>query len=144
MAIEVISAPHSKTAEPILDSQDTTCCIVGGGPGGMMLALLLARKGIPVTLLEAHKDFDRDFRGDTIHPSILEILDEIGLAEENGSDGVLLEVQRHAHDAVRQLEQLARHARLEAVDARDAVSDRDHRSGLGNVDCAFVILDLFA
>jgi 2-polyprenyl-6-methoxyphenol hydroxylase-like FAD-dependent oxidoreductase len=47
----------------------------------MMLSLLLARKGVPVTLLEAHKDFDRDFRGDTIHPSILEILDEIGLAE---------------------------------------------------------------
>ena len=81
MATEVIPAPQSKTAEPILDSQQTTCCIVGGGPGGMMLALLLARKGVPVTLLEAHKDFDRDFRGDTIHPSILEILDEIGLAE---------------------------------------------------------------
>lgn len=47
----------------------------------MMLALLLARKGVRVTVLEAHKDFDRDFRGDTIHPSILEILDEIGLAE---------------------------------------------------------------
>jgi 2-polyprenyl-6-methoxyphenol hydroxylase-like FAD-dependent oxidoreductase len=47
----------------------------------MMLALLLARKGVPVTLLEAHKDFDRDFRGDTIHPSVLEILDQIGLAE---------------------------------------------------------------
>jgi len=81
MATEVIPAPQSKTAEPILDSQQTTCCIVGGGPGGMMLALLLARKGVPVTLLEAHRDFDRDFRGDTIHPSILEILDEIGLAE---------------------------------------------------------------
>lgn len=47
----------------------------------MMLSLLLARQGVPVTLLEAHKDFDREFRGDTIHPSILEILDEIGLAE---------------------------------------------------------------
>ena len=46
-----------------------------------MLALLLARRGVPVTLLEAHKDFDREFRGDTIHPSVLEILDEIGLAE---------------------------------------------------------------
>jgi 2-polyprenyl-6-methoxyphenol hydroxylase-like FAD-dependent oxidoreductase len=46
-----------------------------------MLALLLARQGVPVTLLEQHKDFDRDFRGDTIHPSIMEILDQIGLAE---------------------------------------------------------------
>jgi 2-polyprenyl-6-methoxyphenol hydroxylase-like FAD-dependent oxidoreductase len=81
MSAEVIPAPKSEITEPIIDSEQTTCCIVGGGPGGMMLALLLARKGVPVTLLEAHKDFDRDFRGDTIHPSILEILDEIGLAE---------------------------------------------------------------
>src|SRR5215470_7673227 len=81
MATEVIPAPPSETTEPILDSQQTTCCVVGGGPGGMMLALLLARRGVPVTLLEAHKDFDRDFRGDTIHPSIMEILDQIGLAE---------------------------------------------------------------
>jgi 2-polyprenyl-6-methoxyphenol hydroxylase-like FAD-dependent oxidoreductase len=54
---------------------------VGAGPGGAILALLLARKGVPVTLLEAHKDFDRDFRGDTVHPSTLELLDEIGLAD---------------------------------------------------------------
>lgn len=81
MATEVIPAPQSETTEHILDSQQTTCCIVGGGPGGMMLALLLARKGVRVTVLEMHKDFDRDFRGDTIHPAILEILDQIGLAE---------------------------------------------------------------
>jgi 2-polyprenyl-6-methoxyphenol hydroxylase-like FAD-dependent oxidoreductase len=78
-----IALPEEKvaTSEQIGDPQQTTCCIVGGGPGGMMLALLLARRGVPVTLLEAHKDFDREFRGDTIHPSILEILDQIGLAE---------------------------------------------------------------
>jgi 2-polyprenyl-6-methoxyphenol hydroxylase-like FAD-dependent oxidoreductase len=81
MAIQANASPQSGTTERILDSEQTNCCVVGGGPGGMMLALLLARKGVRVTLLEAHKDFDRDFRGDTIHPSVLEILDEIGLAE---------------------------------------------------------------
>jgi 2-polyprenyl-6-methoxyphenol hydroxylase-like FAD-dependent oxidoreductase len=64
------------------DEQTTTCCVVGGGPAGAMLALLLGRRGVPVTLLEMHKDFDRDFRGDTIHPSILEVLDQIGLADK--------------------------------------------------------------
>lgn len=59
----------------------TRCCVVGAGPAGVMLSLLLARGGIPVTLLEAHRDFDRDFRGDTIHPSTLEVLDQIGLAD---------------------------------------------------------------
>ena len=47
--------------EDVRDVQQTTCCVVGGGPAGIMLSLLLARQGIPVTLLEAHKDFDRDF-----------------------------------------------------------------------------------
>jgi 2-polyprenyl-6-methoxyphenol hydroxylase-like FAD-dependent oxidoreductase len=72
---------QTKTTDPpIVDVQQTSCCIVGGGPGGAMLALLLARRGVSVTLLEMHKDFDREFRGDTIHPSTLEILDQIGLA----------------------------------------------------------------
>jgi len=60
----------------------TTCCIVGGGPAGVMLGYLLARRGIEVTVLEKHKDFFRDFRGDTVHPSTLEVLRELGLLEE--------------------------------------------------------------
>ena len=59
--------------------QRTTVAIVGGGPAGMVLGLLLARAGVAVTLLEKHADFLRDFRGDTVHPSTLALLDELGL-----------------------------------------------------------------
>ena len=59
-----------------------TCCVAGGGPAGMMLGLLLARAGVPVLVLEKHADFLRDFRGDTIHPSTLELMHELGLLEE--------------------------------------------------------------
>ncbi len=59
----------------------STCCVVGAGPAGAMLALLLARQNIPVVLLEAHADFDRDFRGDSLHPAIMEVLDQLGLAD---------------------------------------------------------------
>jgi 2-polyprenyl-6-methoxyphenol hydroxylase-like FAD-dependent oxidoreductase len=57
------------------------CCIAGGGPAGMMLGLLLARAGVDVLVLEKHADFLRDFRGDTIHPSTLELMDELGVLE---------------------------------------------------------------
>ncbi|MCL2898450.1 FAD-dependent oxidoreductase [Brenneria tiliae] len=60
---------------------ETPCCIVGGGPAGLMLGYLLARAGIPVLVLEKHADFLRDFRGDTIHPSTLEIMERLGLLE---------------------------------------------------------------
>ena len=60
---------------------DTHCCIVGGGPAGMILALLLGRAGIQTTILEEHQDFERDFRGDTVHPSTMELMDTLGLAE---------------------------------------------------------------
>lgn len=62
--------------------RQTTCCVVGAGPAGAMLALLLARQRIPVVLLEAHGDFDRDFRGDSLHPAIMQVLDELGLADQ--------------------------------------------------------------
>ena len=61
---------------------ETTCCVVGGGPAGMMLGYLLARRGVQVTVLEKHRDFFRDFRGDTVHPSTLEVLKELGLLKE--------------------------------------------------------------
>ncbi len=60
----------------------TTCCIVGGGPAGVMLGLLLARAGIGVIVLEKHADFFRDFRGDTIHPSTLELMHELGILDD--------------------------------------------------------------
>lgn len=82
MVSNIISENTATDSHPSLsDVQQTTCCIVGGGPAGVLLALLLARQGIEVMLLEAHKDFDRDFRGDTIHPSVMEIMEELGLAE---------------------------------------------------------------
>src|SRR5579872_2572299 len=59
----------------------TTCCIAGGGPAGMMLGFLLARAGVGVVVLEKHADFFRDFRGDTIHPSTLELMFELGLLD---------------------------------------------------------------
>ena len=72
----------------------TGCCIAGGGPAGVMLGYLLARAGVEVTVLEKHADFLRDFRGDTIHPSTLEIMGELGLLDE---------FLKRPHQEVRQL-----------------------------------------
>lgn len=66
-------------------SRRTTCVVVGGGPAGMIAGLLLARAGVEVTVLEKHADFLRDFRGDTVHPTTLELLDELGLIEQFNS-----------------------------------------------------------
>jgi 2-polyprenyl-6-methoxyphenol hydroxylase-like FAD-dependent oxidoreductase len=62
-------------------AEQCRCCIVGGGPAGMMLGFLLARAGLGVTVLEKHADFLRDFRGDTVHPSTLDLMHELGLLE---------------------------------------------------------------
>src|SRR6478609_2078818 len=59
----------------------TRCAIAGGGPAGVMLGYLLARAGVDVVVLEKHADFFRDFRGDTVHPSTLEVMAELGLLE---------------------------------------------------------------
>jgi 2-polyprenyl-6-methoxyphenol hydroxylase-like FAD-dependent oxidoreductase len=73
----------------------TGCCVAGGGPAGMMLGFLLARAGVDVVVLEKHRDFLRDFRGDTIHPSTLEVMHELGLLDE---------LLRLPHQEVRQLQ----------------------------------------
>src|SRR5664279_4297921 len=80
----------------------TTCCIAGGGPAGMMLGYLLARAGVEVVVLEKHADFLRDFRGDTIHPSTLELMHELG---------ILADFLRLPHQEVRELK--ARYGSLE-------------------------------
>lgn len=64
-----------------MTSLETTCCIVGGGPAGLMAGYLLARAGVDVVVLEKHADFLRDFRGDTVHPSTLDIMDQLGLLD---------------------------------------------------------------
>lgn len=66
----------------VTERVETRCCVTGGGPAGMMLAFLLARAGVDVVVLEKHADFLRDFRGDTIHPSTLELMYELGLLDE--------------------------------------------------------------
>lgn len=63
-------------------TRKTVCCIVGGGPAGVMLGFLLARAGVEVVVLEKHADFFRDFRGDTIHPSTMQVMDELGLLDD--------------------------------------------------------------
>jgi FAD binding domain len=63
-------------------SISTQCCVTGGGPAGMMLGFLLARAGVDVVVLEKHGDFFGDFRGDTIHPSTLELMHELGLLDQ--------------------------------------------------------------
>jgi len=81
--------------QPNARTMKVRCCVVGGGPAGMMLGYLLGRAGIEVVVLEKHADFFRDFRGDTVHPSTLQVMDELGLI-----DGFL----KLPHQDVRKLE----------------------------------------
>ncbi|MFA5956145.1 FAD-dependent oxidoreductase [Hyphomicrobium sp.] len=79
---EIVDAVENSVApNPSLDFS-TACAIVGAGPAGLMLGLILARAGVDVTVIEKHEDFLRDFRGDTIHPSTLQVMHELGLADE--------------------------------------------------------------
>ena len=98
----------------------TTCCIAGGGPAGIMLGFLLARAGVDVVVLEKHKDFFRDFRGDTIHPSTLELMYELGLLEQflRQPHQEVREIQAHFGDQVRHiadLSQLPTHCKFVAL-----------------------------
>src|SRR5436305_8507667 len=86
---------------------ETQLCIAGGGPAGMVAGLLFARAGVPILVLEKHKDFLRDFRGDTVHPSTLRIFDEIGLRER------LLE---RPHDQVPDINAIVGDSRIEVAD----------------------------
>src|SRR6202451_680929 len=78
----MLSCAWERVTWMVATNLTTQCCIAGGGPAGVMLGFLLARSGVDVIVLEKHKDFFRDFRGDTIHPSTLELMDELGLFEE--------------------------------------------------------------
>ncbi len=77
---------------------NTTCAIAGGGPAGVMLGYLLARAGVPVVVLEKHGDFFRDFRGDTIHPSTLQVMHELGLLDAVPQAPASADAQRRRRD----------------------------------------------
>lgn len=96
------------------------CCIAGGGPAGMMLGYLLARAGVEIVVLEKHADFLRDFRGDTVHPSTLQVMAELGLLEE---------FLKRPHQEL---------PRIGGLIGDDAITMADF-SGL-NVACKFIVL----
>jgi 2-polyprenyl-6-methoxyphenol hydroxylase-like FAD-dependent oxidoreductase len=90
-----------------MDPHRPTCCIAGGGPAGIVLGYLLARAGIETLVLEKHKDFLRDFRGDTVHPSTLDVMAELGLLDD---------FLKLPHQEIRQLQGLIGDARITVAD----------------------------
>jgi 2-polyprenyl-6-methoxyphenol hydroxylase-like FAD-dependent oxidoreductase len=98
---------HEEDLAMAPSSLRVTCCIAGGGPAGVMLGFLLARAGVRVAVLEKHEDFFRDFRGDTIHPSTLQVMHELGLLDE------FLKVP---HDEVRELRVVIGGTEIQAAD----------------------------
>jgi 2-polyprenyl-6-methoxyphenol hydroxylase-like FAD-dependent oxidoreductase len=94
---------------PMTEEIVTDVCVVGGGPGGVMLGLLLARAGIHVVVLEKHVDFFRDFRGDTVHPSTLNLIDQLGIREP---------FERVPHTRISTLDVVINGVRLLGVDLR--------------------------
>jgi 2-polyprenyl-6-methoxyphenol hydroxylase-like FAD-dependent oxidoreductase len=80
-ARRITGQPAGTLAGDLGDVRHATCCVIGCGPAGAMVGLMLAREGVDVLVLEKHKDFLRDFRGDTLHPSTMEVMDELGLAD---------------------------------------------------------------
>jgi 2-polyprenyl-6-methoxyphenol hydroxylase-like FAD-dependent oxidoreductase len=99
-------SPLSAARSPV-KSVETDLCIVGGGPAGMVAGLLFARAGVRTTVIEKHKDFLRDFRGDTVHPSTLRIFEELGLREA---------LLARPHDEVRSIDAWIGDERIEIAD----------------------------
>src|ERR1700688_686806 len=96
------------------------CCIAGGGPAGMMLGYLLARAGVKTVVMEKHADFLRDFRGDTVHPSTMQIMKELGLLEE---------FLKLPHSKIRSFEADIGHQRFKVADFANVP-----------IDCRFIAL----
>src|SRR5262245_27351893 len=92
---------------PAPETLQAGCCIAGGGPRGMVLGLRLARAGVDAVVLEKHADFLRDFRGDTIHPSTLEVMHELGMLDE---------FLRRPHQEARQIRALVGDAEVPFAD----------------------------
>ena len=115
-----MSTVEAGILEPMADTLQVQCCIAGGGPAGMMLGLLLGRAGVKTVVLEKHADFLRDFRGDTVHPSTLLIMQELGLIED---------FLKLPHSVIRSLS-------VEIEDTRLKVADFSHVP----VPCKFIAL----